>query len=191
MSADELIVAGWVLVTATPRAPVLGSSLPNEFLTISDCIQEELPRPLGWDWFLDVIEAEQARRETAPHARPITIAMAATDAAAFIEQFPEEWQVGSFDLLRQHVPLEAGASVLGFEVVGAEYPLGFHSWHCHGYADDVADALGIRTNAHGLLASSGEAHAVLDWMLSRPPHQAPKEVPWGVIALASMDQDGR
>lgn len=74
--------------------------------------------------------------------------------------------------------------MLWFEVVGAEYVLTFHSWHCHGYADEVAVERGIRTTRDGLLATFEDAAAVRSWMLSRPSEQAPAPVPWCVVALA-------
>jgi hypothetical protein len=89
-----------------------------------------------------------------------------------------------FDLLHQHLPLGDDMTILGFEIVGAESHLDFHSWHCHRYADDVAHSLEIRTNRYGLLPTRPEARTVLDWMLSLPPAETPKPVPWTVVALA-------
>lgn len=86
-----------------------------------------------------------------------------------------------FHLLRTGAPAEG--DLLGYEVVGAEYTLDFHSWHCHGYADEVADDLGIRVNGVGLLASYVDARAVRDWMLARPVAEAPSPVPWVVVSL--------
>lgn len=182
MSVD-LIIAGWVLVTPTSRPRALGDSLPPTILTISDCIQEELPRPLGCDWYLDLVEAEQARRERAPHATLVAVAMRPRDATEFMDQIADEESFG-LALLQQRLPLDTGAGMLGFEIVGAEHALTFHSWHCHGYADEVAAELGIRTNPDGLIATFEEAVVIRSWMLSRPSAQAPAPVPWCVVGLA-------
>lgn len=178
-----LIIAGWVLVTPTTRPQALGDSLPSTIVTISDCIQEDLPQPFGCDWFLDVAEADLARRDNAAHAIVVSVSMRPRDAAEIISQIADEEQ-HAMALLRRQLPLDAASAVLGFEVVGAESPLDFHSWHCHGYADEVEAELGIRTNSDGLIATVEEAAAVRDWMLSRPPEQAPAPVPWCVVALA-------
>jgi hypothetical protein len=85
-------------------------------------------------------------------------------------------------LVNRHQSLTA--SVLGYEIVGAELTLDFHSWHCHGYADEARDQLGIRVNDLGLLSSWEDATRVLDWMLDLPADQAPAPVDWWVVALA-------
>jgi hypothetical protein len=154
-------------------------------LTVSDCIQPDLPRPKPWlgDWFQDHHEAVSASESVRPRPLLVTVAMHPEDARLFIAECHEEPSTW-FDLLRRGEPLASDAAVLGFEVVGAEMTLDFHSWHCHGYADEVRTALGIAVNGLGLLQSLGEARQVRDWMLRRPPEQAPAPVPWTVIALA-------
>jgi hypothetical protein len=187
--SQHLIVAGWTLVTVTPRPPYAGDSLPQQLLTISDCLQEDLPRPVAADWYTEPGEAADAHRQQAPHAILAIVAMVPDDADDFRAQFDgDPHAADSFSVLRRHIALDPTAVVLGYEIVGAEYTLDFHSWHCHGYADEVADALGIRTNAYGLLGTRDEARTVLDWMLARPPSETPKEVPWTVIALATTEQ---
>jgi hypothetical protein len=185
-TGEELIIAGWVLVRelATP-APV-GQSLPPRLMTISDCIQDDLPRPDPWlgDWFQDENEAKDAAAN-ALGDRPlvVTVAMSPQDASAFVSKWdgePASW----FDPLRRGEPLPSEARVLGHEVVGAETPLDFHSWHCHGYSDDVQSALGVSVNSLGLIPDLEQARAVLAWMLELPDSEAPKPVPWTVVALA-------
>jgi len=91
----------------------------------------------GWVLIQDEAEAVHAAATvTGEVPRTITVAMTPGDAAELMAQLdtePSPW----FDLLRQRVALGEEPDVLGFEVVGAEEGLGFHSWHCHGYADDV------------------------------------------------------
>jgi hypothetical protein len=134
-----LIVGGWVLARAVPTPPWLHDLQLPELLTLSDCIQDDLPRPEPWfgDWFHDVGQArEAARRTPGPEPIVVTVAMLPEMAEAFVAEWesePSPW----FDLLHQGLPLPPEAKVVGFEVVGAEAPLDFHSWHCHRYAADV------------------------------------------------------
>ena len=185
-AGDALIVAGWVLVREVDTPAPLGTTLAPRLMTISDCIQDDLPRPDPWlgDWFQDKIEATKAAAR-ARGERPlvVTVAMSQRDATAFVDEWeePAVW----FDLLRRGEPLPLGAQVLGYEVVGAEEALDFHSWHCHAYADDAQEALDISVNRFGLIPSLEQARAVLTWMLGLPDAEAPAPVPWTVVALAS------
>ncbi|TQL02207.1 hypothetical protein FBY24_1277 [Cellulomonas sp. SLBN-39] len=88
-------------------------------------------------------------------------------------------------VLRRQEPVGPAQRVLGWEVVGADDWFDLHSWHCHGYADEVATALGTCTNSRGLLPSHAEASAVLRWMLTRPSAEAPAPVPWFPVALTA------
>jgi hypothetical protein len=165
--------------------------VPEEILTISGCIDDDVPRPDRSDWYLDHVEAERARRQQAPHSRLVTVAMAVEDAEEFMaavsgDEAPRGVRGDDFDLLRRWVPLSDDVTILGFEIVGAESCLSFHSWHCHGYADEVADALDVRTNRDGLIPTRPAARSALDWMLSRPTDESPMAVPWTVVALATI-----
>jgi len=136
------------------------------------------------DWFQNRAEADRAAGSLGrADVRVVTVAMSQPDADHFMVQWgdvPTPW----FDLMRRRQPLASTARVLGYEVVGAEEPLDFHSWHCHGFADEVSGELGVTLNQHGMLSSIADAHQVLNWMLSRPQQDRPKEVPWTVVALA-------
>ena len=186
MTSDQLLVCGWVLTQEVTTPEAVGASLPSRLLTISDCIQPDLPRPDPWmgDWFLDRPLADRAAGGVDPPPRVVTVAIHPAEATRFVDECarePSPW----FDILRRGQPLDPTAGILGFEVVGAEETLDFHSCHCHGYADDVEETLGITVNDVGLLPSLEEARTVLEWMLSRPPAGAPKPVPWTVVALAT------
>lgn len=186
----EHIVAGWVLIipTLTPRA--LGKRLPASILTISDCIMVDLPRPEFWDWYLERSTAELNRESGAPESHVITVAMHPVDAADFLAvEEGEGEQAGYFDLLRSSHALPDDCQVLGYEVVGAEDLLDFHSWHCHSFADEVVKALGITVNDHGLLQTRDEGLAVRDWMIELPSTKAPASVYWTVVALAAGRDD--
>src|SRR4051794_17081719 len=107
MPDESLIVAGWVLVCPVPASDYFGTSVPESVLTISDCIQEELPRPEFWDWYTDLAEANQAQQEEAPHSQLVTVAMAVDDADEFMLDVagaaaPSD---DSFTVLRRHLPL--------------------------------------------------------------------------------------
>jgi len=186
VTGDGLIVGGWVIVrTVAVPSWVVGVRVP-ELFTISDCIQEDLPRPEPWfgDWFHNPQEAHDcARSVPAPDPLVVTVALPADMADEFMSEV-EEGSATWFETLHQRALLPSDADILGFEVVGAEACLDFHSWHCHGYAAEVDDALGIRVNRRGLIPTLEEARRVLGWMLERPIDEAPEPVPWTVVALA-------
>ncbi|GAA1559495.1 hypothetical protein GCM10009789_11080 [Kribbella sancticallisti] len=183
MNSDELIVAGYVLVVPTPRPAGQEYVLPGTFLTISDCLMSDLPRPGFWDWYVDHQEAEHERMSRAPHAETVTVAMTVEDALNFMQQ-----QGGAeqpyFDLLRTQSRLPAVSTVLGYELVGAESTLDFHSWHCHGYAAEAFDELRVQLNEFGLIDTYAQATRVLTWMLRQPPENQPAPVEWMVVAIA-------
>lgn len=182
--SDQLIVAGYVLVVPTERPSAPGfRGLPATFLTISDCLMDELPRPECWDWYLDRHEAERARMSAAPQSENLTVAMTSADAAAFMSETGGARQP-YFDLLRTETRLQEHVSVLGYEVVGAEETLAFHSWNCHGYLPGAVDELGTEINKFGLISTYEHAARVLEWMLAMPSDRQPAPVPWTVAALA-------
>jgi hypothetical protein len=186
MTVQRLVVAGWVLVEEIAPPGFVGATVGDNLVTISDCLQPDLPRPDPWlgDWFQDRADAERVAASLGrAEVLVVTVAMDHADADDFMNQ----WGVSVtpwFDLLRQHRPLAPTATVLGYEIVGAEEYLDFHSWHCHGYAPEVREKLGITLNVHGLFDSRTQAQRALTWMLNRPTRDAPKEVPWTVAAIA-------
>lgn len=175
----DLLVAGYV-ITAPGSAPPGESTLPAAITTISDCIMPDLPRPEWWDWFTDVDEALSAQSTCLEATQLTTVALHRADASDFMKVMGGAEQP-SFDKLRQLDPVVG--SVLGYEVVGAEVNLDFHSWHCHGYADAVSESLRIRVNRLGLLSTYSDASEVLRWMLGLPSSESPAPVPWVVVAL--------
>jgi hypothetical protein len=180
MEPTDLVVAGYVLAVPADAPPNDGA-LPAKLLTISDCIMDDLPRPEFWDWFLDLEEVTQIRTAAAPQCDVIHVGMRRSEVQNFVQANggPDQPYLA---LVNRHQSLTA--SVLGYEIVGAELTLDFHSWHCHGYADEARDQLGIRVNDLGLLGSWEDATRVLDWMLDLPADQAPAPVDWWVVALA-------
>jgi hypothetical protein len=184
MNSDPLIVAGYVLAVPTPRPSGLKwALLPETFLTISDCLMSDLPKPEFWDWHVDRQEAERARVAGAAHAETVTVAMTVEDAVDFMQM-----QGGAdqpyFELLTRRIRLPAGAAISGYELVGAEMSLDFHSWHCHGYAAEAFDELRVGLNEFGLIDTYDQATRVLTWMLGQPPENQPTPVEWRVVGLA-------
>ena len=161
------------------------ATVPKSIVTISDCIMKTLPRPEYWDWFEDFDEAKRARSTQAPEAQITAVALRPADAVDLMDEMGGADQP-FFAGLTQSVPFNG--VVLGYEVIGAEFTLDFHSWHCHGYADDVSEALGIHVNGVGLLPTYSDAAAVLNWMLDRPDSEGPEPVPWVVVALGAADR---
>lgn len=178
--SPPMLLVGYVWTR--PAAPPPGlASVPASILTISDCIMDDLPRPEFWDWFLSVEDAVAARRPNdSGEMQVVAVAMTETDADRLVDEL-DGGEMPYVELLNSRVP--ARGELLGYEVVGAEDTLDFHSWHCHGYADEVSHDLDIQVNEHGLLASYEDAVSVLDWMLARPADQAPAPVPWAVVGL--------
>ncbi|QYJ02870.1 hypothetical protein KUV85_11045 [Nocardioides panacisoli] len=178
--ASSPITGGYVLVRAA--APPPGNrSVPAEIITISDCIQDKLPRPDHWDWFQDLAEAHHAQSMCAD-AQLVAVGLKPDEASRLIENMggPEQpW----FALLGRKEP--AAGTLLGYELLGAEDSLDFHSWHCHSYADDLASATGISLNGFGLFSNMADARAALEWMTSLPSEEAPAPVPWCVAALTA------
>jgi hypothetical protein len=185
VTQEELLVAGYVLVIPAARPPDQERVLPAQLLTISDCLMADLPRPEFWDWFVDLEVAEQERAARAPKSEIVAVAMDPGDARAFMREQggPEQ---PYFELLRTGQRVPASATVLGYEVVGAEWTLDFHSWHCHSYALDVARELGVRVNRYGLIDTYENAVRVLDWMMNLPPEEQPEPVEWTVVGLTRV-----
>lgn len=81
----------------------------------------------------------------------------------------EEWSkdevpYGIENRIRQHLSLEEGGTVLGFEVVSFGYNDFGHSWFCSGLARDMHDLFGIRPNGYGLINTYEEARKVYEWI---------------------------
>lgn len=178
--SDELVLVGWTLIRPVSSPSELGRSLPTFLTSISQCIQDDLPRPEWADWTLDRSVLERARRQSAPDSTVMAVAVPVTEVEMLLSQLHLA-QDSSFDLMRRREPVHG--QPLGFEVVGVESGLELHSWHCHGYADEALDELSLTLTDRGLLATEKDARAVRDWMLQLPADQAPKEVPWTFIAL--------
>jgi hypothetical protein len=156
------VVAGYVFVRPAAAPPGM-RSVPARIVTISDCIMDDLPRPEFWDWFQDADEALRAQTTTPADTALVAVALERNDARELIEEMGGSEQP-YFELLQRNV--EPSGRLLGYEIVGAESTLDFHSWHCHGYADDLLGAHGIALNELGLFSTLADARVGLAWMCS-------------------------
>ena len=178
-----VLLGGYVVAVRTSLAEWQGEGLPDPFLTISRCLMDDVPRPEITDWYTDRTEAERALEAFGRSAELLAVGLSQEHANALAE-YGETFVELSLTLLGRHVPMPTDAGDLGHEIVGCENISWFHSWHCHDYAGEVASALGVRTNDLGLIDDPADADRTLQWMLSRPPDQAPEPLPWTVVTLA-------
>jgi hypothetical protein len=87
-------------------------------------------------------------------------------------------------ILSERKPLAPGGTPLGFEMVLYGYNLEC-SWLCTGTERAVADALGVRPNAHGLIEDAADARRVHDWMAQHPEESEPGPYyPWLLVRYA-------
>lgn len=181
----RLILAGYVVAAPTARPPGLDQLLPSPYVTISSCLADDPNIPEFSGWFQDSAEAEAAL-DRLPAANVLAVGLAEPDAAIFAAEMADESR--HFELLRRANEMPTAARQLGFEIIGAEYGLAFHSWHCHGLASDASAALGVRLNQYGLLDDHTDAARVLEWMQTLPDadSDAPAPVPWTAAAIATM-----
>lgn len=178
---DDLVVGGYVVAVPAARPSAPGSGMPARILTVSHCIMDAPEHDL-FGWFTDADEAE-ARRRDAPDALTVAVVIPQDEAEQLVRECGGP-SMPYFDLLRRREAVPTGTALLGYEVVGVESSLSFHSWHCHDYAAEVRAALDVRVNRHGLIDGQADAVRVRDWMLARPPREQPVSVPWVVVALA-------
>ncbi|MBA3533295.1 MAG: hypothetical protein H0T73_15350 [Ardenticatenales bacterium] len=64
---------------------------------------------------------------------------------------------GVYDAIAYGMQMEAGGTVLGYDVLGLDDNGSFHSWLCNGLEDEIHEQFGIRPNGNGLLNSIEEA----------------------------------
>jgi hypothetical protein len=180
MSTEEtpaLVVAGWVVVSPTKWPAGFDSLVPDPFMTVSYCLADDLVTPEFEWWFQNLDEAKAARTGSADL---LGLGLASNDAATFMAEVAYD---RVFEELRRRQTAQPTA-LLGFEIVGGEeFGLSLHSWHCHGYASDAWSELGIGVNDLGLVSEYAEAVRILEWMMSRPPGEEPRDVPWTIVAL--------
>jgi hypothetical protein len=181
----NLTLGGYVLSTPTARDAWQSDSLPDPFMTISSCLQRGVPEPEFIDWYTDRQEAELVRASWSGNLDLIAVGMREQESAELTAGRQNDKTADDFiyGLLNQRLPMPTTAAALGYEIVGVEGSLQFHSWHCHNYLDEAQRELGVRINQHGMFDQHRDAEQVRDWMLSQPVEKSPKPVPWVVVAL--------
>ncbi len=175
-------LAGYALTASTARGRWQSRSLPDPYLTISSCLQEHVPEPDFIDWYTNRQEAEAVRARWRSPLDLIAVGLTEAEEA----ELRSDVEIGTefvYSLLSQRRPVPNPSTLLGYEIVGAEATLQFHSWHCHDYLDQAHRELGIRINQLGLFDDHRDAERVRDWMLSQPVEKSPKPVPWVVVSL--------
>jgi hypothetical protein len=63
----------------------------------------------------------------------------------------QAWTFGLVDGIRRGQRPPPGGTALGYEILGAEYGGGFHSWYCNNLEPIVHERLGIIVNEDGLV----------------------------------------
>jgi hypothetical protein len=179
-----IFLGGYVVARPTQLADWQKGFLPDPFLTISSCLMDDVPQPEFIDWYTDRADAEEARAGLYPQVDLLAVGLETEVAARLRARYSDGVADIVFPLLDQRLPLPEGALVLGHEIVGCEATFSFHSWHCHDYAKDAWEALGIGVNQLGLISDHADALRILEWMLARPPEEQPAPVPWTVVTLA-------
>jgi hypothetical protein len=66
--------------------------------------------------------------------------------------------------IEQHLPVESGGSILGFEVTTYAHNNIECSWFCNYLHQDIFDLYGVRPNQYGLIESHAEAKTVHKWI---------------------------
>ncbi|GAB2664853.1 hypothetical protein [Kribbella swartbergensis] len=176
-----VILGGYVIAAPTTLGP---RDLPSPLRTISHCLLDDLPRPAYAGWFTDRAEAEKALAARHAPADVLAVGLEEHLADALRAEYADDESAYFFRLLDLRLPLPTDAVFLGHEIVGCETDFTFHSWHCHGYADQVRRELGVVVDHVRLLADFADALRVLDYLRTRPADDAPYEIPWTVATLA-------
>jgi hypothetical protein len=178
-------LGGYILCTPTRRDAWQSDSLPDPFMTISSCLQDRVPEPEFIDWYTHRQQAEEVRAGWSGELDLIAVSLSDRESVELTadQQLDAAVDDLTFGLLNQRSDVPTAATALGYEVVGVESPLQFHSWHCHDYLDEARRELGVRINQLGLFDDHRDAEQVRDWMLSLPVESSPEPVPWVVVGL--------
>ncbi|MQA08582.1 MAG: hypothetical protein GEU98_08505 [Pseudonocardiaceae bacterium] len=190
MNEHRLLLGGYVTAPRAARQDWQDAEiLPEQLITVSECLTggDHGPEFLAW---------HTGRVGDGPllavgfHPDDVIefIAEVTADfAGANGGELPDGERPECLELLASGTPMPAEARLRGFEVIGVEYALSsLHSWLCHGYEGDVAEALDIRPNDCGLHDTHQQAIAVLDWIEALPADRAPEPVYWTVAAVADL-----
>jgi len=124
----------------------------------------------GWpDVFLSLRSAREFKNRflgAIAGSRIVGLSLAKDVAAEFLrEERPQEGHgaPGVWTMLKREVALNQQASLLGFDVLGAEYGGSFHTFSCNGLEEDLNKKLGITFNEYGLIGDYSSALAASDF----------------------------
>lgn len=187
MTDRSVVLGGYLRVPRVARKQWQPGPLPERYLSLSRCLTEVEHGADFLAWHTDVVAARRFRGSL------LTIAFIRDDIPDLVREMADE--IGPdrtghvahrlLELFGSGTPLPADTELRGFEVIGIVGALGsVHSWLCHGFEADAARVLGVRTNRWGLIPTGAEASAVLEWMLNRPPEDAPEPAYWTVAGVA-------
>ncbi|NDJ79370.1 MAG: hypothetical protein GYB65_24230 [Chloroflexi bacterium] len=85
--------------------------------------------------------------------------------------------------IEQHLPMEQGGEVLGFEVVGYTHNDFDCTWLCSHLHEEMFRLFGIRPNQYGLLDHYEDARKIYDWITEDPKRAEP--IGYDIWLLAS------
>jgi hypothetical protein len=122
---------------------------------------------LGWpNVFLSLGIARRFRHQflgAIKGSRIVGLSLAKDVAAEFVRE-EGEGGAGVSTMLTRGVPLDQSGSLLGFDVLGAEYDGGFHTFSCNGLEQDFNEKLCITVNKYGLIDDYLRAVAACEYV---------------------------
>ena len=88
-------------------------------------------------------------------------------------------------MLRRGRPLDSGAKLLGYEVLGWELP-DFHTWLCYDFEKDAYEKLGLSPNCDGFIDTLDNAEKLAEYATLREPKAGEVHLwlPWLVASYA-------
>src|SRR5882757_839437 len=101
--SESFLLGGYVGVTPSRRPEWSTSAVPDPYLTISNCLADELLVPEFYGWFQDQDGALAAARDASWAAPLVAIGSAIPDAEVLLDEYADEPYY--FTLLRERRPL--------------------------------------------------------------------------------------
>jgi hypothetical protein len=172
------VLAGWSLIKPTTIPQMMRG---EPFLTLSDDLGDDVPRPEFDPWYSSLDEAlAAASSHPGIGTRVVAVGLLAEDVQVLIG--PDGIVPWWLQLAARDVAVDV-STALGYDVIGFEDVPGIHSWLCHGYDTDPALPPRLAAGRSGLFETASDASTFRTWLWSRPPAESPYEVPWVVAAL--------
>lgn len=116
-----------------------------------------------------------------------------TDAHLLIDEFAEGKNTTTFNYnngdfgLRHHLIRKTEETdntheeLLGYDFIGVESDGSFHSFHCHGMANTLADTFSLRLNANGLFDKPERPIEIRAYL--NDPKTGLEPVPWYIVKV--------